>query len=110
MALPTLRLVSVSTFTANAWTAVVPLVSANRALVVSKIVVVNGQNAATTFGLLIGTTSGSGTGHLAYATPLAGGQTYSETGLVIPAGYGLFAVTSTANGIVVTVSGEEVDN
>jgi hypothetical protein len=47
---------------------------------------------------------------IAYDTPLAAGQVYTETGLVVATGEKVQAYFSTTNGGHVQVFGEEVDN
>lgn len=93
---------------ASTWTAVHAVVPNNRALVVSKIIVSNNSGAPVTFHL--GISASGGNGYIASTIPLAGGQVYTETNLVIENGFSLVAWCNTANGITVTVFGEEVDN
>lgn len=104
MAASSLKRYSVLAFTANTTTDITTTVPANRALVVSKITVSNTSGAATTFRLFIGGTA------IAYDTPLAAGQVYTETGLVVATGEKVQAYFSTTNGGHVQVFGEEVDN
>lgn len=104
MPAPVLRRYAQNLYVANTETTVVPAVPAARALVVSKIVVVNAAGAAVTFRLVVG-------GFFVAADMALGfGEVYTESGLVVLAGDLVRAQCSAANGMHVQVFGEEVDN
>lgn len=109
MALPVLRRYSLATVAVNTGTLVGSLTPANKALVVSKVIVATAPQATVLFHMSIGTTWAAST-NIAVNVNLPSGSTYTETGLVIPAGEGLWVYTTTANGIFVNLFGEEVDN
>jgi hypothetical protein len=107
MAAPVLRhYTAVSNATANTFDTVLT-VPANRALVISKIVVVNNLGSgSTTFNVRAGGVGKSVTG----VVTLPFGQTYTETGIVLVAGEILDHSSGNASGTVIHVFGEEVDN
>lgn len=107
MAVPVLRRYGSGAFAAGlgTTTTIVAAVPANRALVVSKIVVANSAAASVKFNIIV-----AGATYLVNGMSLPVNQVYTETGLVLVAGDTLVASTDTANGISVTLFGEEVDN
>lgn len=104
-----LRRDAMGVFAANTWKEVLAAdVPAARALV-GNIIVTNNAGAPVTFSLAI-EAAPAGAGRIADAITLQVGEPYKETGVVIPAGLNLSAMTPTANGVTVTFMGEEVDN
>lgn len=81
---------------------------AARALVVSKITVINNQSAALTFSLMVGATNGTFAYLIAANFPLNPGEIYTETGVVVLAGEGFSILTS--RDLSINVFGEESDN
>lgn len=109
MPAPLLRQHSLDAIAINAWAAVfAPVVPANRAFVIATVTVVNNTAAQVRFFLSIAATATS-TGIFADII-LQPNQQFEQKGLVIPAGKQMNAYCNVANGIVVTVHGEEVDN
>lgn len=101
MAAATLRRFGVPLTTTGA-TTIVSAVATARALVVSKIVVA--ASGSSTVTLTVGGQP------IASAFTLTAGQVYTETGLVVLATETITATAGTANTLVVSVFGEEVDN
>lgn len=58
---------------------------------------------------LIGPDTASG-GHLTYLAPIYAGESHEFTGVVLPAGFGLWVYCDTANQASFTFTCEEVDN
>lgn len=86
------------------------LVAASRVLIVSKFVICNTQNAATSFSYQIATSATGSTNDIgSYFTPLGPGESFTETGILIPAGYGLYFRPETAAMLSCQLYGEEVD-
>lgn len=97
--------------TANTATPVLPaVIAAARALVVSKLTVSPQINASMTFSIQITSNGNFTSTFIARDVPLAFGETYTESGLVVAAGETVFVYCSVANGVSVNVFGEEVDN
>lgn len=112
MPAPKLRQYSHTTSaTAGTLGTVVPAIPIDRALVISKLTVVNTFNGtdSLTFRILIGTNDDP-TWAIAWDVPLAVGEVYTETSLVVPAGYLVRASASRVSGARVNVFGQEVDN
>jgi hypothetical protein len=87
------------------------LVPANRVLIVSKLTVTSIIPASHNITIIIQATNGSGY-YIANAVPLVPGDVWTETGLIIPAGQGIWIATNLANAggtDHTTVFGEEVD-
>lgn len=75
-----------------------------RAVVVSKLLVANYSSSASSFHLFVG---GQG---VAFSIPLAPGEVYTETGLVVLAGETVVVRQLTASTLAFHLFGEEVDN
>lgn len=82
----------------------VTAVPAGRALVVSK-VSVTGVAAISKFGLLLNNTA-----WIVYDMPLARGEQWTESGLVLVAGDTINIGIDVVDGVQVTLFGQEVDN
>lgn len=110
MAQPVLRRITFKPTANVTWQTAVPAIGANRALVVSKLVIAYDGTSASTFYLNIGVAANSGN-NIAQAVSISPGQTYTETGLIVPTGE-LLSIYVTANfgNFAITVFGEEVDN
>lgn len=112
MPAPILKHFRVGVSAANTWTNIMGPVAANRCLVISKITITP-TNVSGTFSLAVTTTvppTGPPFGdYLVLSTPINMGESYTETGLVIPSGEYLVALASTS-GLAVSVFCQEVDN
>lgn len=106
MALPILRTYYIKTVTANAWATLIPTVPANRALVVSKLSIFGRLSSQTGFRLFDGTAEQL----YNFDLPLNLYEQYSETGIVVPAGWSLQIWSRLANAYDAMAFGQEVDN
>lgn len=109
MAAPTLKHYSAQTGAINTFVTVVPLVPAGRSLVVSKVAIVAVASGAQ-FSMTVGPDQGT-TRFIVFGMPLATGEQYTETGLVVLAGESLaVAGLGAADAFRINVFGQEVDN
>lgn len=88
-------------------------VPANRALVISKIIVVNVHTTAiaTNAAISQGAAPATGAEYIFRSISIAVGEVYTETGLVMVAGEQLYSFQNVGGGVVAyNVFGQEVDN
>ena len=112
MPAPILKHFRVGISTAATWTNIMGPVAANRCLVVSKLTVTS-TNSAGTFSIAVTTTAPPTAppfgDYLVLNWPANIGESYTETGLVIPAGEYL-VVSSSVTGLAISAFCQEVDN
>lgn len=114
MPAPKLRSEFVSSVATGTWSGAVMAVPAGRAVAVSKLLVLISDTAIASckISVALGGPTLAESPLLAWQVPLALGEVYTETGLVIPAGHQAFLRLDGAgvNQAILRVFGQEVDN